>query len=147
MPYVAIDHDSTLVLRERANGHQIFYGDGRKPNVLRSVGMADARLVIVTVNDFEATESIVAALHREYPEVTILARGQTAHQCRVLRQLGASLAISENLEASLDLAREALTHERVGASQIEALLRSFREDYYAQLNTTSAEDPPDPPRS
>ena len=147
MPYVAIDHDSTLVLRERANGHQIFYGDGRKPNVLRSVGMADARLVIVTVNDFEATEGIVAALHREYPEVTILARGQTAHQCRVLRQLGASLAISENLEASLDLAREALTHERLSADQTEALLRSFREDYYAQFDTLPPEDPPAPPRS
>ncbi len=147
MPYVAIDQDSTLVLRERANGHHIFYGDSRKPNVLRSVGVADARLVIVTVNDFEATEGIVAALHREYPEVTILARGQTAHQCRVLRQLGARLAISENLEASLDLAREALTHERVSASRTEALLRSFREDYYAQFDNTSTENPPAPPRS
>ena len=147
MPYVAIDQDSTLVLRERANGHRIFYGDGLKPNVLRSVGVADARLVIVTVNDFEATEAIVAALHREYPEVTILARGQTAHQCRVLRQLGARLAISENLEASLDLAREALTHERVSAGRTEALLRSFREDYYAQFDNTSTEDPPAPPRS
>jgi monovalent cation:proton antiporter-2 (CPA2) family protein len=142
MPYVAIDQDSTLVLRERANGHRIFYGDSLKPNVLRSVGVADARLVIVTVNDFEATEAIVAALHREYPEVTILARGQTAHQCRVLRQLGARLAISENLEASLDLAREALTHERLSASRTEALLRSFREDYYAQFDNTSTEDPP-----
>ena len=147
MPYVAIDQDSTLVLRQRANGHHIFYGDSRKPNVLRSVGVADARLVIVTVNDFEATEGIVAALHREYPEVTILARGQTAHQCRVLRQLGARLAISENLEASLDLAREALTHERVSAAETEALLRSFREDYYAQFDNTSTEDPPAPPRS
>jgi voltage-gated potassium channel Kch len=147
LPYVAIDHDSTLVLRERANGHRIFYGDALKPNVLRSVGMADARLVIVTVNDFEATEAIVAALHREYPEVTILARGQTAHQCRVLRQLGARLAISENLEASLDLAREALTHERVSTSRTEALLRSFREDYYAQFDNTSTQDPPAPPRS
>ncbi|UCG72553.1 MAG: cation:proton antiporter [Chromatiales bacterium] len=147
VPYVAIDQDSSLVLRERANGHPVFYGDGRKPDVLRSLGVADASLVIVTVNDFEATEDIVAALHRAHPDVTILARGHNASQCQALRQLGARLAISENLEASLDLAREALVHELVGADQTEALLRRFREDYYGNFDVTSAQEPPNAPRS
>ncbi len=147
IPYVAIDQDSSLVMRERANGHRVFYGDSRKPDVLRSVGVAEASLVIVTVNDFEATEDIVAALHKAYPDVTILARGRTARQCQALRQLGARLAISENLEASLDLAREALTHSRVGVDQAEALLRRFRKGYYANFDTASAEESPDPRRS
>lgn len=34
-PYVAIDYNSSLVLRERADGHRIFYGDVRRPEVLR----------------------------------------------------------------------------------------------------------------
>ena len=144
VPYVAIDQDSSLVLRERANGHQVFYGDGRKPDVLRSLGVADASLVIVTVNDFEATESIVAALHRAHPKLTILARGHTASQCQALRQLGASLAISENLEASLDLAREALLHELVGTDRTEELLRRFREEYYSSFVSGSAEESPRP---
>ena len=147
VPYVAIDQDSSLVLRERANGHRVFYGDSRKPDVLRSVGVADASLVIVTVNDFEAAEDIVAALHRAHPDVTILARGHTANQCQALRQLGASLAISENLEASLDLAREALTRSRVGADEAEKLLRRFRKDYYTNFDAASAQESPGPPRS
>ncbi|MGD8533190.1 MAG: monovalent cation:proton antiporter-2 (CPA2) family protein [Gammaproteobacteria bacterium] len=133
VPYVAIDQDSSLVLRQRAKGYRVFYGDGRKPDVLRSLGVADASLVIVTVNDFEATESIVAALHRAHPDLTILARGHDASQCQALRKLGASLAISENLEASLDLAREALLHQLVGADQTEEVLRRFRADYYANF--------------
>lgn len=133
LPYVAIDQDSTLVLRERTKGYQVFYGDARKPDVLRSLGVADASLVIVTVNDFGAAESIVASLHRAHPDLTILARGHDASQCQALRKLGASLAISENLEASLDLAREALLHELVGADQTEELLRRFRADYYAKF--------------
>jgi len=145
--YVAIDHDSSLVLRERVNGHQVFYGDGRKPDVLRSVGVADASLAIVTVNDFEAAEGIVEALHRAHPDVTILARGQNASQCQALRHLGAKLAISENLEASLDLAREALAHELVGTAQTEALLSRFRKDYYTNVDATSAQESPGPPRS
>jgi monovalent cation:proton antiporter-2 (CPA2) family protein len=138
VPYVAIDHDSSLVLSERANGHPVFYGDSRKPDVLRSVGVADARLVIVTVNDFEAAEHIVAALHRAHPSVSILARGHDARQCQALRQLGARLAISENLEASLDLAREALAHALIDPKQTEALLGRFRKDYYADVDATAA---------
>ena len=147
VPYVAIDQDSTLVLRERANGHRVFYGDARKPDVLRSAGVADASLVIVSVNDFEATENIVAALHRAYPDVTILARGHNASQCQALRQLGARLAISENLGASLSLARKALAHENIDTDQTEALLRRFREDYYANFDATSAQESADRPKS
>lgn len=142
MPYVAIDQDSSLVLKERANGRQVFYGDGRKPDVLRSLGVADANLVIVTVNDFEATESIVASLHRAHPDLTILARGHDASQCQALRRLGASVAISENIEASLDLAREALLHELVETDKTELLLRRFRDDYYASFSSTSVEESP-----
>lgn len=144
VPYVAIDHDSTKVLEGRAKGYPVFYGDGRKPDVLRSVGVADASLVIVTLNDFEASEDIVAALHRAHPGVTILARGHSAKQCRALRQLGASIAISETLEASLDLAREALVHELVTGDQIEKLLLHFREEYYASLDDTKSGVPPGP---
>ena len=142
--YVAIDHDSSLVLRERANGHRVFYGDGRKPDVLRSAGVADARLAIVTVNDFNAAEDIVETLHRAHPDITILARGQDANQCQALRQLGAKLAISENLEASVDLAREALAHELVDTAQSQALLDQFRKDYYARVDAASPKKPPDP---
>ena len=144
VPYVAIDQDSSLGGRERANGHRVYYGDGRKPDVLRSVGVADASLVVVTVNDFEATENIVATLHRAHPNVTILARGHNGNQCRALRRLGASLAISENLGASLDLAREALLHELVNVDQAEALLRRFREDYFANHDAESEQESPGP---
>ena len=142
MQYVAIDHDSSLVLRERAKGHPVFFGDGRRPDVLRSVGAADAHLVIVTLDDFEATEDIVAALHGAHPDVTILARGHSATQCRTLQQLGASFVVAEILEASLDLARVALIREIGDADQAEALLRRFRKDYYARMDAASAQDPP-----
>ena len=139
-PYIAVDHNSSLVLRERTNGHRIFYGDARRPEILRAVGAADASLVIVTLDDFEATEHIVAALHEAHPDVTILARGHDANQCRTLRKLGAGLAVSENLEASLELAREALILENGDASQTEMLLQRFRQDYYAGIAAAESHD-------
>lgn len=146
-PYVAIDNNSTLVLRERADGHSIFFGDARRPDVLRAVGVADASLVIVTLDDFEAAEDIVATVHNMHPDVTILARGHNANQCRMLRQLGAALAISENLEASLELAREALTFDGGDIGSTETLLRRFRREHYANVAKGESDGAPDETRS
>ena len=139
-PYVAVDYNSSLVLRERADGHRIFYGDVRRPEVLRSVGVGNADLVIVTLDDFEATEDVVAALHQVHPDVTILVRGHNAEQCRMLRKLGASLVVSENLEASLELAREALIRDDADAAEIESLILQFRDDHYAGVEDEKPEE-------
>ena len=134
-PFIAIDHNSSLVLRERANGHRIFYGDARRPVLLQAIGAADANTIIVTLDDFEGAERIVATMHEAYPSVTILARGKDADQCKTLRKLGAGLVVSENLEASMDLAHEALIREKGDTSEIERLLQRFRRDYYASIGS------------
>ncbi|MBT8068242.1 MAG: monovalent cation:proton antiporter-2 (CPA2) family protein [Gammaproteobacteria bacterium] len=132
-PYVAIDSNSSLVLRERAAGYRIYYGDVRRPEILRSVGVADAELVIVTLDDFEATEGVVATMHELNADVTILVRGHNSEQCRTLRKLGANLVVSENLEASLELAREALIRDDGDANKAERLIRRFRDQHYARV--------------
>ncbi|MGB5488824.1 MAG: monovalent cation:proton antiporter-2 (CPA2) family protein, partial [Lysobacterales bacterium] len=43
--YVAVDYDAGLVKRERGAGRSLFYGDARKPDVLRSLGVGDAALI------------------------------------------------------------------------------------------------------
>jgi len=96
-----------------------------------SVGIADADLVIVTLDDFEATEDVVAALRQIRPNVTILVRGHNAEQCRTLQKLGASLVVSENLEASLELAREALIRDEGDAAEVESIILHFRDAHYA----------------
>jgi monovalent cation:proton antiporter-2 (CPA2) family protein len=141
--YVAVDYNSSLVLQERAEGHRIYYGDVRRPEVLRSVGVANADLVIITLDDFEATEDVLAALRQVRPNVTILVRGHSSEQCRTLRKLGASLVVSENLEASLELAREALIQDDGDADEIEMLILRFRDDHYAHIEGRKAKADPD----
>jgi monovalent cation:proton antiporter-2 (CPA2) family protein len=141
-PFVAIDTDASVVRRERDKGHDVFYGDARRPDVLRAVGAAEANLVIVTLDDFRATEEIVAALRDIEPDVTIFARGHDAVQCRTLRRLGANLAVSENLEASLELARAALIRDDGDAARAEKMLTRFRQDYYADVGAEEAQTAP-----
>ena len=110
---------------------------------MRAAGVKDADLVIVTVDDFEATENIVAALHQAYPDVTILARGHDADHCRTLRKLGARIAVSETLEASLELAREVLIRDDSDTARVEALLRRFHQEHYNNLDAANKQGAPD----
>jgi voltage-gated potassium channel Kch len=133
-PFVALDLDAALVQQARAKGRPVYYGDVRQPEVLLDAGAADARVVIVTLNDTEATEQVVAALRQTHPQMNIFVRGHSLEQCRSLRRLGASAAVSENVEASLELARIALTEVGVEESVRENILDGFRHTYRAQIN-------------
>lgn len=131
VPYVAVDNAAGIVKRERSAGRSVFYGDVRQLDVLKSLGVGKADLVIVTMDDFQATEQLVSSLRRAFPQLPILARGQDQERCQRLLQQGAQLAVSENLEASIALANAALV--QVGGAEVEndAAIERFRKAYYS----------------
>ena len=55
-------------------------------------------------------------------------------ECCALKRLGAKIIVSENLEASLELARAALLRLGGDYPENEALLARFRNDYYAMID-------------
>jgi len=128
--YIAVDYDASLVKRERTAGRTVFYGDARKPDVLRSLGVEDATMVIVTLDDFQATEQVVSSLHHMFPNLNILARGHDTERCKILQAQGARLAVSENLEASIALARSALSQVSVDDAKNDAAIDQYRNNYY-----------------
>jgi monovalent cation:proton antiporter-2 (CPA2) family protein len=134
VPYVAIDTDASLVARERSEGRSVYFGDARRPEVLRAAGITDAPLVIVSIDDLEATESVVSSLHSAFPGIPVFARGHDLGKCRDLRALGAHLTVSETLEASAELARAALLYMGAERPAVQAVLKDFREDYYGRIN-------------
>ena len=133
VPYVAIDTDASLVDRERAEGKSVYFGDAQRPEVLRTAGAADAPLVIVSIDDLEATEQVVSSLHSAFPDTPIFARGHDLGKCRDLGTLGAHFTVSETLEASAELARAALLHMGAEDPAVEVALERFREDYYGRI--------------
>jgi glutathione-regulated potassium-efflux system protein KefB len=133
-PFVALDSDPSLIARQRGCGNPVYFGDISNPGVLKSVGAADARLIIVTLNDPEATKSLVAAIRQQYPAVEIFARGHNLETCQSLSRLGAAGVVSENVEASLELSRMALERMGVDAAHGEDILAAFRQRYHEQIH-------------
>tara|TARA_B100000959_G_scaffold267111_1_gene310242 strand:- start:2008 stop:2508 length:501 start_codon:yes stop_codon:yes gene_type:complete len=132
--FVALDSDALIVQKERANGHPVFYGDVRKPGLLKAAGASNAQVIIVTLNDPNATEEVVSSLKKIYPEINIYARGHSLNQCRELRRLGASGVVSEHIEASLELARMLLLNIGVNEKKRKAIIEDFRRKYHAQID-------------
>jgi voltage-gated potassium channel Kch len=130
LPYVAIDNNAGIVRQERAAGRSVFYGDARAPDVLNSLGVSKARLVIVSVDDFHVTGQLVTSLHRSYPGLEILARGLDQEHCLSLQRQGAQLAVSENLEASIALARAALKNASNDSVKDNEAIDRYRRAYY-----------------
>jgi monovalent cation:proton antiporter-2 (CPA2) family protein len=128
--YVAIDNDAAVVKKERFSGRSLFYGDACLPDVLRSLKVGEAGLVIVTVDNFQTAEQVVSSLHRSYPELDILARGHDLKNCQSLRVQGAGLVVSENLEASVALARAALAKVQPDEPANSKAIDQFRNAYY-----------------
>ncbi len=133
MPFVALDVDNNIVEIERAKGYPVFNGDVRNPELLKSAGASNSEIIIVTLNDPDATEQVVETLRKSYPDIIIYVRGQRISHCRKLRKLGATAVISENVEASLELANIVLTNVGLNETKIKKIITNFREKYFAQI--------------
>lgn len=132
--FVALDSDALIVEKESANGHPVFYGDVRKPGILKAASASNAQVIIVTLNDPNATEEVVSSLQKIYPGLNIFARGHSLNQCRELRRLGASGVVPETIEASLELARMVLINIGVNDKKWKAIIEDVRRKYHAQID-------------
>ena len=132
--FVALDSNPAVVKNEHAKGYPVFFGDVRHPGILKSAGADNARTIIVTLNDPSVTEEVVSTLRNKYPDKLIYARGHSLNACQRLSQLGASDVVSENVEASLELARMAITNSGMDEATTENILSDFRKVYHQHIH-------------
>ncbi|HKJ76520.1 MAG TPA: monovalent cation:proton antiporter-2 (CPA2) family protein [Gammaproteobacteria bacterium] len=140
IPCAAVDRDPDKVHAGRAEGLPVVFGDAARPEVLRAVGAERAQLLLVALDSTESAEQLIGSLHTQFPELPIYTRARDSDACGHLVTLGATGVISENLEASLQLARVALDVSGADAAQREQLLDSFRSDYYQCLPPAVADE-------
>ncbi|MGB5601812.1 MAG: hypothetical protein WBO14_05095, partial [Gammaproteobacteria bacterium] len=63
----------------------------------------------------------------------IYARGHCLDDCVKLLQLGATGVVSENFEASVELARKALMSTGFNSEELHSILLNFRERYNEKI--------------
>ncbi len=103
LPHIGLDIDPDLVARYRSAGGGIFFGDANRPDILRKFGVDQAAALVVTMDSPHVVEQVVETARQHWPDLLIYARARDrAHAARLISR-GASHAIPETIEASLQL--------------------------------------------
>ncbi len=102
--YIAIDSDPELARKAAEAGRPVRMGDAARLEVLRDAGLDQARAVVVTIRERQATEALTHEISRLAPDLPVFARARdTDHAARLLEE-GARIAVPETIEGSLRLA-------------------------------------------
>jgi CPA2 family monovalent cation:H+ antiporter-2 len=133
IPYVALDMNPERVAAARARSQPVFYADAGRPEVLRAAGAARARALVLTLDRPGVAEAAVQTCRLNFPDLPIYARARDARRSDKLRQVGATLAVPETVEASLQLGAAVLRGGGVTDDDLRALLAELRRDDYAGL--------------
>jgi CPA2 family monovalent cation:H+ antiporter-2 len=116
----------------------VFYGDASRTEFLMRIGLADARAAVVTMDAFEAAEAVVAAARQARPDMVIVARARDARQAGRLYELGATEAVPETVEASLQLSEALLVDLGVPMGLVIASVHEKRDEIRKDLNRPEA---------
>ncbi len=137
IPYVAIDSDPDRVARARRDGQPVYWGDITMPALLRQVGVASARAVVVTMTARRAVDQVVATARAERPDLLIIARARDAAHAAHLYHVGASDAVPETVEASLQLSEAVLVDIGVPMGPVIASIHEERAAVQAAIKAAA----------
>ena len=133
VPATVLDHDAEMIEAARTFGYRVYYGDATRLDLLRTAGAAQARVLVVAVDDVEQSLAIVDLAREHFPHLAIVARARDMTHWNGLRDRNVTRVQRELFESSLVSARSVL--ELLGQSPAESLRAAdrFREHNLALM--------------
>ncbi len=131
--FIAIDSDAKNVHVGRTKNFPVFFGATDRVDMLQTVGIDRALAVIVALKDKDEAKKAVKAIHENYPDLPIIARGWDRAHVRDLESAGATYAVAEAFEVSMQLGSTILKAMGVPDPEIERVIGQFRTGNYSPL--------------
>lgn len=123
---VAIDRNPVHIRNAERFGFKVYYGDGSRLDMLMNAGAADAKAIVLCMDDPPSVNQAVKVLREKFPNITLIAIAHDRIHEIELRKLDPDVIVRETLESSLLMAREALSHMGLEAPTIEDYIQQFR---------------------
>jgi len=131
--YIAIDSDAAGVARERRLGHAVYYGDASDLHFLMICGLSQATGVIITINSHKVIDTIVKRVRDVRPDALIVSRARDENHASHLYSVGATDAVPETIEASLQLSEAALVGLGIATGPVIASIHEKRDEFRRAL--------------
>ncbi|WP_411291947.1 cation:proton antiporter [Sphingorhabdus sp.] len=139
-PYVAVESNIDTVAVARRQGYKVIYGDISRPETLDKLHLGYARALILTMDQPVLAEHIVKRVRAWLPDITIVARARDPDHAARLYQAGASDAVPETLESSLQLSEAVLVDLGVAMGPVIASIHEKRDEFRRQIKEAGGLD-------
>ena len=131
--YVAVDSDTDRVAAQRKLRRPVYWGDITQTELLHRLHVETARALVVTMGDHAASDRLVAAARAARSDLLIMVRARDSHHAAHLYAIGATDAVPETIEASLQLAEAVLVEIGVPMGPVIASIHERRTELQAEI--------------
>jgi len=132
-PYVAVEADVDLVTIARREGKPVKFGDAARPATLERLNLEAASAVVLTMDDPVQAVRLTAHLRKRFPGLKIVARARDTDHAAELYRAGATDAVPETLESSLQLSESVLVDLGVAMGPVIASIHEKRDELRAAI--------------
>jgi len=142
---VVLDHHAEHLERLRVFGIKVFFGDAARPDLLHAAGIAEAKMLVIAIDDREQANEMVSYVTEHYPQVHIVARAVDRHHVYELWAAGCRDIIRENFDSAVRAARSALEALGTHPYDAELQMRAYVENDKRVIRELAALYDPDIP--
>jgi monovalent cation:H+ antiporter-2, CPA2 family len=133
-PFVAVDLDPARVADARLAGEPVYYGDAAELDILEALGVARARLVIVSHNNTAAALKLLHHVRALRSDLPVMVRTTDETHVEALRAAGATEVIPETVETGMMLVSHALLLLDMPVAKLVERMRNARAGRYRLLH-------------
>lgn len=131
--FVIIELDHRRFENAKASGMAAVYGDAGQETVMEAAGINDAALLVLTIPAHAVAISIATQSKHLNERLEIVARTSGTDHFGILKDLGVSVAVLPEFEASLEITRQALLRLRIPTTEIQRYTDTVRQELYAHM--------------
>ena len=102
----------------RKFGFKLYYGDVTRPQVIEQAGIKHAKIVILSMAEYDEALKVADYLKKNYPHVKILARAKDVYHAFEFFKRNVKIVQQEVFDSAAELGEKALVH--LGLSRYEA---------------------------
>ena len=131
-----LDIDPEAIEAMRKFGWRVFYGDAKRLDLMRTAGAANAKILVLAIDDVVQSVEVAKMVREHFPNLTIVARARNVRHYFELHGLGVKMIERETLDSALMSARsvlEVLGWERHQARTLAMRFRRHNVDQIVQM--------------
>lgn len=127
-PYIAVEADIDSVAEARREGYKVLFGDASRAELVERLRLGHATALILTMDDPVLTVALTKRVRGWVPDLPIIARARDTAHAAQLYKAGASEAVPETLESSLQLSEALLVDMGVAVGPVIASIHAKRDE-------------------